>query len=280
LLRTLVCARPPCRYRCETFVSSTRLRGFHAAALSHTIKRRIVPLTGFGSPSGYHPYCTVDRGAHEPYGQQANHTTPSSTLYCLPEVWSPSVFLSRTELPSSSRIHPAGSVASSGFRTLSTLCSPCDHAGLFHPASTHGVSLRGFVPHAAPYVLSNAGPLVVGAASRLTAILRPHIRGSMHAACSPPVALGFSQFTTLVPPWVCLFEVCCPRRPTEIPQAGSIIPSRSSPRRPSRSPPPLNLRVFQVISDGAVLSREQPPSWRFLPRQLSRRCGSSAERGY
>jgi hypothetical protein len=84
LLRTLVCARPPCRYRCETFVSSTRLRGFHAAARSHTIKRRIVPLTGFGSPSGYHPCCTVDCGAHEPHGQQADHTTPSPTLYYLP----------------------------------------------------------------------------------------------------------------------------------------------------------------------------------------------------
>lgn len=83
MLRTLVCARPPCRYRCETFVSSTRLRGFHAAALSHTIKRRIVPLTGFGSPSGYHPCCTVDR-CSQTCDQQADHRRENSALYCLP----------------------------------------------------------------------------------------------------------------------------------------------------------------------------------------------------
>jgi hypothetical protein len=38
----------------------------------------------------------------------------------------------------------------------------------------------------------------------------------MHAACSPPVVLGFSQWTTSVPPWVFLFEVCCLERPIEL----------------------------------------------------------------
>ena len=190
------------------------------------------------------------------------------------------MFLSRTELPSSNRIQPAGSVAPSGFRTLSTLCSPCDHAGLFHPAATHGVSLRGLDPHAAPYVFSDAGSLVVSSASRLTAILRLHIRGSMHVARSPPVALGFSQVTTLVPPWVCLFEVCYPRRPTEIPQAGSIIPSRSSPRRPSRSPPLLNLRVFESSQTGPFSLENNHPPGDFYLVNSSRRCGCSAERGY
>ena len=133
--------------------------------------------------------------ASQPHDSKLHLLLPS-------EVSSPSAFFSRAELPNSSRIHPAGSVAPSGFRTLSTLSSPCDLAGLFHPATTLGVSLRGLDPHAAPYVLSNAGSLVVGAASRLTAILRLHIRDSMHAACSPPVALGFSQVTTSVPPWV------------------------------------------------------------------------------
>jgi hypothetical protein len=210
LLRTLVCARPPCRYRCETFVSSTRLRGFHAAALS---TRLSVDDSSHRLRFPFRVSPMLHRRLWSPRTLWSASQPHDSKPYALlpSEVWSPSVFLSRTELPSSNRIHPAGSVASSGFRTLSTLCSPCDHAGLFHPASTHGVSLRGLDPHAAPYVLSNAGSLVVSSASRLTAILRLHIRGSMHAANSPPVALGFSQLTTSVPPWVCLFEDTCRR---------------------------------------------------------------------
>jgi hypothetical protein len=35
--------------------------------------------------------------------------------------------------------HGLGYVATSGFRTLSPLCSPCDLPGLFHPGSTLGV---------------------------------------------------------------------------------------------------------------------------------------------
>jgi len=182
-------------------------------------------------------------------------TTDSKLHHLLPsKVSSPSACISRTELPSSGGIHPAGSVAPSGFRTLSTLCSPCNLAGLFHPATTLGVSLRGLVPHAAPYVLSDAGSLVVTriAFDRDTKL---HIRGSMHAVCSPPVALGFSQVTTSVPPWVSLFEVSCWRPPMEIPRTGSIIPSRSSPRRPSRSPPLLNPRVLGCLGRSRSLSR-------------------------
>jgi hypothetical protein len=202
---------------------TTRLRGFHAAAQSHTICVGPSPLTGLGSPSGYYLCCTVVGmslqtlwSASQPHDSKLHHLLPS-------EVSSPSAFLSCTELPSPDRIHPVGSVAPSGFRTLSTLSSPCNLAGLFHPATALGVSLRGLVPHAAPYVLSDAGSLVV-ARTAFDRDTKLHIRGSMHAVCSPPVALGFSQVTTSVPPWVSLFEVSYRRQPTEIPRTGSIIP--------------------------------------------------------
>jgi hypothetical protein len=83
LLRTLVCARPPCRYRAKLSFHSTRLRGIHAVARSHTVCAGPIPLTGFGSPSGYHPCCTVDRCIHT-CDQQADHRRKSSALYCLP----------------------------------------------------------------------------------------------------------------------------------------------------------------------------------------------------
>lgn len=56
------------------------------------------------------------------------------------EVSSPSAFLSHEELHNPTRTHPSGCVASSGFRTLTTLCSPHGLPGLFHPGSAHGVS--------------------------------------------------------------------------------------------------------------------------------------------
>lgn len=55
------------------------------------------------------------------------------------EVSSPSAFLSHEEPLSPAGTHPAGCVASSGFCTLSTLCSPHGLPGLFHPGSAHGV---------------------------------------------------------------------------------------------------------------------------------------------
>jgi hypothetical protein len=54
-----------------------------------------------------------------------------------------------------------GYVASSGFRTLSTLCSHRSLPGLFHPGPALGVSLRGLDPPTTPYVLSNAESLRV-----------------------------------------------------------------------------------------------------------------------
>jgi hypothetical protein len=61
---------------------------------------------------------------------------------------------------SSDSSQTAGRVASSGFRTLSTPCSPQSLPGLFHPGPAHGVSLRGFVPQAAPYTLRMSFGLV------------------------------------------------------------------------------------------------------------------------
>jgi hypothetical protein len=55
------------------------------------------------------------------------------------EVSSPSAFLSHEEPLSPARTHPGGCVASSGFRTLPTPCSPHGLPGLFHPGSAHGV---------------------------------------------------------------------------------------------------------------------------------------------
>jgi hypothetical protein len=41
---------------------------------------------------------------------------------------------------------------------LSTLCSPRDLPGLFHPGSALGVSLRGFAPRAVPYASLETPP--------------------------------------------------------------------------------------------------------------------------
>jgi hypothetical protein len=55
------------------------------------------------------------------------------------EVSSPSAFLNHEEPLSPAGSHPGGCVASSGFRTLTTPCSPHGLPGLFHPGSAHGV---------------------------------------------------------------------------------------------------------------------------------------------
>jgi len=65
--------------------AATRLRGIHAAAQSHTICAGPCPLTGFGSPSGYYPCCTVDRLAIASRDQRCHQPhDPQQTIYCLP----------------------------------------------------------------------------------------------------------------------------------------------------------------------------------------------------
>ena len=176
----------------ENFAPSTRLRGHHAAAQLHAICVKRIPLTGFGFPSGCYPYCTVDTQSPATCRQQADDR-PQASPSTPSEVSSPSASLNRSEPHTPSRIQPAGYVASSGFRTLSTPCSPCDLADLFHSASALGVSLRGLDPRAAPYVLSNAGSLAVAARLTLQCDARLRIRGSRYAARSPPAAPRVNQ---------------------------------------------------------------------------------------
>jgi hypothetical protein len=55
------------------------------------------------------------------------------------EVFSPLAFLRREEPHTPAGSRPSGYVASPGFPTLSTPCSPRDLPGLFHPRSAFGV---------------------------------------------------------------------------------------------------------------------------------------------
>jgi hypothetical protein len=94
---------------------------------------------------------------------------------------------------------PTGSVASSGFCTLSTLCSPHDLPGLFHPGSALGVPLRGLFP--ARCRTPSRAPDPSGfwrASSRKLAAPS----GIEHTVQILPAGLGFSQVTTALPPWV------------------------------------------------------------------------------
>lgn len=94
---------------------------------------------------------------------------------------------------------PAGYVASPGFRTLSTLCSPHDLPGLFHPGSAPGVPLRGLSPRGAVRSLERRTPPVFGSA--LSSLASPS--GIEHTAQILHAGLGFSQVTAPLPPWDC-----------------------------------------------------------------------------
>jgi hypothetical protein len=113
------------------------------------------PLTGSGSPSEFHQRHTADHAAQNPaYRILCN-------LLLLPRFLPLQRFANRGEPLTSGDSHSTGYVAPSGFRTLSTLCSPHDLPGLFRPGPAHGVSPFGaLLLPALPYALSGAASLL------------------------------------------------------------------------------------------------------------------------
>jgi hypothetical protein len=78
-------------------------------------------------------------------------------------------FPNHGERPNPARCRLTGYATSSGFRTLTTSCSPHDLPSLFHLGPVLGVApLRGFSPPLVPYILSDAATLA-RLASRLHA---------------------------------------------------------------------------------------------------------------
>jgi hypothetical protein len=100
---------------------------------------RSSPLSGFGSLSGFHRWTVANAG-----GAVSDPKIPDD----LPPRLAPSRgFVPYRVFPvwgsAITKLHPRGSasftVAPLGFRTLSTLCSPPDLPGLFHPGPASGV---------------------------------------------------------------------------------------------------------------------------------------------
>jgi hypothetical protein len=94
---------------------------------------------------------------------------------------------------------PTGSVAPSGFLTLSAPCSPHDLPGLFHPGSAPGVTLRGLSLRVAVRSLERRTPRVFADAPSST----NSPSGIEHTAQILHVGLGFSQVAAPLPPWDC-----------------------------------------------------------------------------
>jgi hypothetical protein len=78
----------------------------------------------------------VHRGARDSLGQRTDRQTRDRSFRGLVPLQR---FPSRAEPHRSDGSRPTGYVASSGFRTLSTPCSPRDLPGLFHPGPALGV---------------------------------------------------------------------------------------------------------------------------------------------
>jgi hypothetical protein len=123
------------RSRCRN-IQALRLRGVHTAAHPDARERRKFPSQAWAL---LHSITSVT-----PHGRDDTEvpTQPCSVRGFVPCSVLP---VARSHVaPAGSQ--PAGSVASPGFRTLSTLCSPRDLPGLFHPGSALGVTLRGLFP--------------------------------------------------------------------------------------------------------------------------------------
>jgi len=145
------------------------------------------------------------------------------------EVSSPSASLSHEELHSPTETHPGGCVASSGFRTLPTPCSPHGLPGLFHPGSAHGVwpfealllvwcRTPSRTPRPSGFLLisNEKRPPFQGLTHQTKHIRRP---GYQPSGCSECL-LGLFRF-----------EASCPwQRRTFFPRP--CIPSRAFPTRP------------------------------------------------
>jgi len=121
------------RYRST---QARRLRGVHTAAHPDTRKCRKFPSQVWALLHSFTDFT--------PHGQDSTEmlTQPCSVRGSFPCSVLP---IARSHLPPAGS-HPTGYVASPGFRTLSTPCSPRDLPGLFHPGSALGVPLRGLFP--------------------------------------------------------------------------------------------------------------------------------------
>jgi len=154
---------------------------------SRRSKASEVPLSGLGSPTQFHRLHTARMD-----------DTEMPTLPCSVRGFFPFSVLpvARSHFAPAGSL-PTGYVASSGFRTLSTLCSPHDLPGLFHPGSALGVPLRGLSPHGAVRSLERRTPQVFD--DVLADAASP--TGIEHTVQILPAGLGFSQVTAALPPW-------------------------------------------------------------------------------
>ena len=110
-------------------------------------------------------------------------------------------------------LHLTGYVAPLGFRTPSTLCSPRDLPGLFHPSSAPGVSpSRLCSPQNAVRPLKRRDPHAVGCQRRsYHQTANCHYQTASNANTAAPglysfwgsrtMTLGFSQNHSQMPPW-------------------------------------------------------------------------------
>jgi hypothetical protein len=182
-------AKPPCRSTHPSAETPGR-SDFEA-----TTPRPIPTLESVGrSPLRIGLSFTVSPTSHRRSGSTEVLSRPCSVRGSFPYSVLP---VTRSHLAPAGT-QPTGSVASSGFRTLSTPCSPCDLADLFHSASALGVSLRGFSPRGAVRPLERRTPRVFGSA--LSGFASP--TGIEHTARILHAGLGFSQVTASLPPWV------------------------------------------------------------------------------
>jgi hypothetical protein len=194
-----------------------RLRGVHTAAHPNALSAGEFPSQGWAS-------FTVS---------PTSHRTVGSTQRCLSQSCSVRGLFPYSVLPvARSHLHPAGSqpagyVAPSGFRTLSTPCSPRDLPGLFHPGSAPGVPLRGLSPRDAVRPFGRRTPRVFGAA--LASFASPS--GIEHTTRILHAGPGFSRVTAPLPPWV-------------FPLRGFLLPAGVD---RATSPPPLS-RFFGHVA--------------------------------
>jgi len=146
-----------------------------------------IPLSGLGPPSQFHRLHTARTSNTEVPPAHAPSEVPFP-FSVLP--------VARSHIPPAGS-QPTGYVASPGFRTLSTPCSPRDLPGLFHPGSALGVPLRGLSPHGAVRPLGRRTPRVFDLA--LSSLVSPS--GIEHTARILHAGPGFSRVTAPLPPW-------------------------------------------------------------------------------
>jgi hypothetical protein len=178
-------------------------------------------------------------------------------------------------------IPTGGPVSSSGFRTLSTLCSPHDLLGLFHPNPAHGVlPSRLCSPRGAVRPFERRLPPDFPCSPALRATRRPS-RDCAHRPEPEPPVLGFSQNSTSVPPWAfnlrgLLVVIACsrydpPASPHALPRPGLRVTRPPAPQGLQLSPPqPVSLETdatsveFLTSSTLSLLWDSLPPGARKL----------------